>query len=106
MKKILASLILPFFAFAGFSQVLKPVKIDSLVTISLPTGYQQKDTLNQQIFSANALYGYTVTIRQPNAKNNTPLKKESDLSKVLRISLKTSARNRRAVRLCMHVILL
>ena len=89
MKKIFLSLVLPFFALAGFSQVLKPVKIDSLVTISLPAGYQEKDTLNQQIFSANALYGYTVTIRQPNAKNNTPLKKEGDLNKVMKDIVKS-----------------
>lgn len=84
MKKIFLSLILLFLAFAGFSQVLKPVKIDSLVTVSMPNNYQQKDTLNQQIFTANALYGYTVAIRQANAKNNTALKKEGDLNKVLK----------------------
>jgi len=89
MKKIFLSLILPFLTLAGFSQVLQPVKIDSLVTVSMPAGYQKKDTLNQQIFSANALYGYTVTIRQANAKNNTPLKKEGDLNKVLKDMVKS-----------------
>jgi hypothetical protein len=71
------------FAVSGFSQLLKPVKIDSVVTVSLPPGYQKKDTLDQRIFSANGLYGYMVVIRAANAKNNTPLKKEKDLNKVL-----------------------
>lgn len=83
MKNIFLSFVLSLFAVSGFSQLLKPVKIDSVVTVSLPPGYQKKDTLDQRIFSANGLYGYMVVIRAANAKNNTPLKKEKDLNKVL-----------------------
>lgn len=84
MKNIFLSFVLLLFAVSGFSQLLKPVKIDSLVTVSLPPGFQVKDTLDQRIFSANGLYGYMVVIRAANAKNNTPLKKENDLNKVLK----------------------
>jgi hypothetical protein len=83
MKKIVLSLILLSFAITGFSQALKPVKVDSLVTISMPALYQEKDTLGQQIFTGTGLYGTTVVIRAANDKNNTPLKKEGDLNAVL-----------------------
>jgi len=88
MKKIFLSFTLLLFAIPGFSQLMKPVKIDSLVTVSLPPGYQKKDTVGEQIFTANSMYGYMVVIREPNAKNNTPLKKEKDLNKVLKTYVK------------------
>ncbi|HVW98107.1 MAG TPA: hypothetical protein VHA56_19205 [Mucilaginibacter sp.] len=85
MKKILISFALILFTITAFSQTaLKPVKIDSLVTVSLPEGYQKKDTLGQHIYSANALYGFMTVIVAPNEKGNTPLKKEKDLNKVLK----------------------
>ncbi len=77
-----------FMAISGFCQLNKPVKIDSLVTISLPAAYQKKDTTDRTIYSANALYGYMVVLLEPNAKNNTPLKKEKDLNKVLKTYIK------------------
>jgi hypothetical protein len=85
MKKIILSLtfILLFAAF-GFSQTLKPVKIDSLVTVSLPTGFVKKDTLGQQIFSGTSNMGYIIVIRSQNAPNNKPLNKEKDLNEVLK----------------------
>jgi hypothetical protein len=89
MKKILISFsVLLLLSAAGFAQALKPVKIDSLVTISLPEKYTRKDTLGQQVFSGNTPLGYMVVIRQPNAENNTPLKKERDLNKVLKDYIK------------------
>jgi hypothetical protein len=88
MKKIIFSFTLLLFAVPGFSQLIKPVKIDSLVSISLPSGYQKKDTTDRAIFSANALYGFMVVLREPNAKNNTPLQKEKDLNKVLKTYIK------------------
>ncbi|SHM49077.1 hypothetical protein [Mucilaginibacter sp. OK098] len=85
MKKILLSFALILYVITAFSQTaLKPVKIDSLVTVSLPVGFQKKDTLGQHIYSANALYGYMTVIVAPNEKNNTPLKKENDLNAVLK----------------------
>jgi len=84
MRKILLSFTILLVTAVVLGQTLKPVQIDSLVTVSLPAGYQKKDTLNQQIFSANGLLGYVVVIRAVNDKNNAPLKKERDLSKVLK----------------------
>ncbi len=73
------------FTIAGFAQQkLVPVKVDSLVTVSLPEKYVRKDTLGQSTFSGNSQYGYMVVIRAPNADNNKPLKKERDLNKVLK----------------------
>jgi hypothetical protein len=84
MKKILVSFSLVLFSLAGFAQALKPVKVDSLVTVSLPEKYTRKDTLGQSLFSGNSNFGYMVVIRAPNAENNKPLKKERDLNKVLK----------------------
>ncbi|HEY8781621.1 MAG TPA: hypothetical protein VIM16_08415 [Mucilaginibacter sp.] len=84
MKKIFLSLSLLLFAIPGFTEPIKPVKIDNLVTVSFPTAYQKKDTSGEQIFSANGLFGYMAAIRETNAKNNAPLNKESDLNKVLK----------------------
>lgn len=89
MKKIILSTVLLFaFAATGFSQALNPVKIDNLVSVSLPPGYTKKDTLGQQIFSGNAGFGYMVVLRAPNAKNTTPLQKERDLNNVLKDNVK------------------
>ncbi len=84
MKKTISTLAILFFTVTAFCQALKPVKIDSLVTVSLPDTYTKKDTLGQQVFSANSLFGYMVVIRAANAKNNAPLKQEQDLNKVFK----------------------
>jgi hypothetical protein len=82
MKKILILFSLVLLASTGFAQIpLKPVKIDSLVTISLPEEFTKKDTLGQSIYSGNGAYGYMVVIRAPNADNNTPLKRKETLTK-------------------------
>lgn len=88
MKKIFFSVALVFLGFSGFGQDLKPVALDSLVTVSLPSGYQKKDTLGEQIYSANSMYGYMAVLRESNARNNTPLKKERDLNKVMKQYIK------------------
>ncbi|MBB5395835.1 hypothetical protein [Mucilaginibacter sp. AK015] len=89
MKKIFVIFSLMLLAAGGFAQTpLKPVKIDSLVTVSLPEKYTKKDTLGQSIYSGNGQYGYMVVIRAPNAANNEPLKKERDLNKVLKDYIK------------------
>jgi hypothetical protein len=83
MKKIILSLTFILFTVAAFSQKLKPVKIDSLVTVSLPSNFQKKDTLGQQIYSGNGAFGFMIVIRAQNPANNAPLNKEKDLNKVL-----------------------
>jgi hypothetical protein len=82
MKKTILSLSFILFATLGFSQVLKPVKIDSLITVSLPANFTKKDTLGQQIYQGNGALGFITVIRVQNAANNKPLNKEKDLKKV------------------------
>lgn len=88
MKKLIILFGILFSMNAVFGQSLKSVKVDNLVSISLPSTYSKKDTLGQQIFSANTDLGYMVTIREPNAKGNQPLKKEKDLNAVLKNYIK------------------
>ena len=84
MKKLIILFGILFSMNAVFGQSLKSVKVDNLVSISLPSSYSKKDTLGQQIFSANTDLGFMMAIREPNAKGNQPLKKEKDLNAVLK----------------------
>jgi len=84
MKKLFFLIAVLFSATTVFGQGLKPVKADSLVTISMPANYNQKDTLGQHIFSATTDLGYMITIVEPNAKTNEPLKKEKDLNNIFK----------------------
>jgi hypothetical protein len=84
MKKLIILFSILFLVDAVYGQGLKPVKVDSLVTISFPAKYSKKDTLGQQILSANTDLAYMIAIREPNAKGNQPLKKEKDLNNVFK----------------------
>ena len=84
MKKLIIFFAILFSVNAVFGQSLKPVKVDKLVSILFPSSYTKKDTLGQQIFTANTNLGYMIAIREPNAKGNQPLKKEQDLNEVLK----------------------
>ncbi len=84
MKKLIILFGILFSMNAVFAQSLKSVKVDNLVSVSLPSSYSKKDTLGQKIFSANTDLGYMMAIREPNAKGNQPLKKEKDLNAVLK----------------------
>lgn len=82
MKKLLFLFAILFSATTVFAQGFKPVKMDSLVTVSMPANYNEKDTLGQHIYSATTDLGYIISIVEPNAKTNQPLKKAKDLNKV------------------------
>jgi hypothetical protein len=84
MKKLILLFAILFSMKTVFGQGYKAVKIDNLVTISMPAGYTEKDTLGQHIYSANTNFGYMMAIAEPNAKNNKPLKKASDLNNVFK----------------------
>src|SRR4051812_33947370 len=88
MKKIVLGAIMLFFTAAGYAQQLEQVKIDSLVTVSLPEGYSKTDTLNQQVYSANGDYGYMVVVKATD-ETNKPLEKEKDLNKVMSTYVKS-----------------
>jgi hypothetical protein len=84
MKKIIVLFAILFSVNAVFGQSLKSVKLDSLVSVSLPSSYAKKDTLGQQIYTSKSDLGYMIAIRQANAKGNQPLQKENDLNAVLK----------------------
>jgi len=84
MKKLIFLFALLFSVNTVFGQDDKPVKIDKLVTVSMPAGYIQKDTLGQHIFSANTDFGYLVATVEPNAKDNQALKREKDLNSLMK----------------------
>jgi len=88
MKKLKILFALLFSVSTVFGQGYKPIKVDKLVSVSMPAGYIQKDTLGQRIFSANTDFGYMVTTVEPNAKDNQPLKREKDLNAVLKNYIK------------------
>ena len=84
MKKILLIFCLSLLTSFGYSQLYKTVKIDTLISVTLPSVYTKKDTAGQQTFSAKASFGFIVITRIPNAANNAPLKKEKDLNQVFK----------------------
>lgn len=84
MKKLIIIFTILFSVNTVFGQSLKSVKLDSLVSVSLPSSYTKKDTLGQSVFSGNTDLGYIIAIRQPNEKGNQPLQKENDLNAVLK----------------------
>ncbi|QKJ30145.1 hypothetical protein HQ865_10360 [Mucilaginibacter mali] len=84
MKKILISFSMILFALAGYSQqAIKPVKLDSVVSVNLPVDFNKTDTLGQQTYSARGQYGYIIVSRVPNPPNKV-LKKEKDLKNVFK----------------------
>jgi hypothetical protein len=88
MKKSLLLFSLSLITYSAFSQAFKTVKIDSLVTVTLPAVYNEKDTLGRQTFTAKSAYGFIVIARIPNAPHNPPLKKEKDLKKIFKAYVK------------------
>ena len=87
MKKILIGFCLTILAVTLKAQVLKPVKIDTVVTVSLPAEYAKRDTLGQAVYSGTASLGYIVVIKSPNPPGDS-LRKEKDLNKVFKQYIK------------------
>ena len=84
MKKLFLIFSLIFFTTLSYSQLYKTVKVDTLISVSLPAVYTKKDTAGQLTLSARASYGFIVVTRIPNGANNAPLKKEKDLNQVFK----------------------
>jgi hypothetical protein len=84
MKKLIVSFSLVIAAFTAFGQRLKTVKLDTLVSVTLPADYHTQDTLDEQTYTANAQYGYIIVGRSPNPSGNTTLKKEKELNNVFK----------------------
>lgn len=82
MKKLL---ILPLIIISmhTFAQKLKPVKLDSLVSVSMPEDYKKKDTLGQTTLSGTASHGYVIANKSPGAiSEKTTLRDAKDLESV------------------------
>ena len=88
MKKLILIFSLFLIVNSGFSQAFKTIKIDSVVTVTLPAVYSEKDTLGNQTFTAKSSYGFIVVARIANGQHNKPLKKEKDLKKVFKAYVK------------------
>jgi len=84
MKKLILIFCLIFSYTLSYCQLYKTVKVDTLISVSLPAVYTKKDTAGQLTLSAKASYGFVVVTRIPNGANNSPLKKEKDLNKVFK----------------------
>jgi len=83
MKKIILSFSILFMGLAAHSQTSKKVKLDSVVSVTLPVDYRKIDTLGQQTYSANSQYGYIIVSRVPNPDNKV-LKKEKELKNIFK----------------------
>ena len=84
MKKTFLIFCLSLLTTLGYSQLYKTVKVDTLISVTLPAVYTKKDTAGQLTLSAKASYGFIVVTRIPNGASNAPLKKEKDLNKVFK----------------------
>ncbi|MBW4890808.1 hypothetical protein KXQ82_13840 [Mucilaginibacter sp. HMF5004] len=60
---------------------LSPVKVDSMVSVSLPKDVVKYDTLGQKTLSGNGTYGSMLVIKVANPKSK-PVKNESGLDEV------------------------
>jgi len=84
MKKLIIYLSIFLFVKQASAQqyYLKPVTIDSLVSVSLPKEYTKKDTLGEQIYSAKGTYGAMLVLRSINPSNAKTIKNEKGLDNV------------------------
>jgi len=87
MKKLflyLGILLLATQANAQKDYYLKPVKIDSLVSVAMPVEYQKSKSGGQDIWSANGSYGSMLVIRTINPVSKQSVKNENGLDKVFK----------------------
>lgn len=72
MKNVILICTFIFYSLAAAAQGWKPVNIDDSVQVSLPPGYEQKDTLGQTIINAKASFGNIIITKQPDNPATTP----------------------------------
>ncbi|GAB3926254.1 hypothetical protein [Mucilaginibacter myungsuensis] len=87
MKKILLSFNIVLFGLAGSAQTTKKVRLDEVVSLTLPADVRKIDTLGQQTYTANSRYGYMIVSRVPNGEQKV-LKKEKELKKIFKDYIK------------------
>jgi len=82
MKNIHLTLIILFLSVATYAQNWKPYKIDDSVQVSLPQGFERKDTLGQTVINAQSSFGNVLITKLPDNPHTTPdIEKEKHLKK-------------------------
>src|ERR1700748_1040454 len=85
MKKLMIYIGVVLFAMQAHAQYyLSPVKIDSLVTVSMPKEFTRSNTAGQQIISANGQFGSMLVIRSLNPVAAKTVKNEKGLDNVFK----------------------
>ncbi|WP_139112969.1 hypothetical protein [Mucilaginibacter sp. PPCGB 2223] len=87
MKKLILYFSIILFAAQANAQknyYLKPVKIDSLVTVSLPVEFTRTSSGGQDILSANGSYGSMLVIRSINPPSQQSVKNPNGLDNVFK----------------------
>jgi hypothetical protein len=87
MKKLLLYLGILLFAAQANAQkdyYLRPVKVDSLVSVSMPVEYVKSKLGGQDILSANGSYGSMLVIRTVNPVSKQAVKNENGLDNVFK----------------------
>lgn len=83
MKKLIILFLIAAAIIPAYAQQWKKVKIDTLISVSLPDKFTKKDTLNQQVFLTTGSYGSMIVIRSANSLDEkVNVKKEKDLNKL------------------------
>ena len=87
MKKLILYFGIILFAAQANAQknyYLYPVKVDSLVSVSLPKEFSQTKSNGQDIYSANASYGSMLVIRSVNPPSQQSVKNPNGLDNVFK----------------------
>lgn len=80
MKSLILLQILLLSFVNSWAQQWKPYRIDDSVQVGLPSEFQKKDTLGQQIFTAGTQFGNILIIKTPDDPSRTPdIEKKSHL---------------------------
>ncbi|MXV52583.1 hypothetical protein GS399_16540 [Pedobacter sp. HMF7647] len=82
MKKLIFTVCAFVAAHTAFAQKWEEVKLDSVMSVSLPVVRSKKDTLGQEIYTAVTTYGNIMVIKVPDNPTKTPdIEKERHLKK-------------------------
>ena len=88
MKKLHLTYILILFSTIAFAQNWKPYKIDDSVQVSLPTGFERKDTLGQTLINAKSSFGNVLITVSPDNPRSTPdIEKENHLKEYFMMNI-------------------
>lgn len=80
MKTIHLTYLILLLSFTAFAQNWKPYKIDDSVQVSLPPGFERKDTLGQTMITGSTSFGnILITISPDNTKSTPDIEKEKQL---------------------------